>query len=259
MSLTIMTFNLRYATAKDGDNAWPARREAEFQTIERSGAHIIGIQEGLYDQLVEIAEACPSYAWFGGGRRGDHADEHAAIFYAKRDVRLLEEGEFWLSETPDVPGSQSWGSSLPRMATYGRFQTGAGVFLVINTHFDHVSEEARLKASGLLLRRCEVLSRGTPFAVMGDFNDVEGSPPYGVLCGETAPLKDAWISAENREGPEGTFHRFTGNSKPTSRIDWILVRRDIQVIAARTVTVQVNGKYPSDHFPLLAELRLPPS
>ena len=102
--LIVMSFNLRYATAKDGENSWHARREAEFAAIRDSGADIIGIQEGLYEQLQEIDRACPAYKWFGGGRRGDHADEHAAIFYQKSRARLLEEGNFWISETPDVPG-----------------------------------------------------------------------------------------------------------------------------------------------------------
>lgn len=255
-TLTLMTFNLRYFTAEDGENSWPHRRKAEFRVLQEGGALIVGTQEGLYDQLMEIAENNPQYAWIGMDRQGGHTDEHAAIYFRVEDVDLQTQGDFWLSETPGVPGSQSWKSSLPRMASWAVFRSAGKRFLVLNTHFDHRSEEARVGAARLVLFKLAELAKGMPCVVMGDFNASPGSEAYRILTQGDPALRDARVIAKERQGSEGTYHGWTGQSSESARIDWILVSQGIEVNKIWTVDLQDNGRYPSDHFPTAAQIKL---
>jgi len=260
-----MSFNLRYSTAQDKEQSWPLRKEVLFHVFRGSRAHLIGIQEGLHEQLQEIASACPRYHWIGRSRRGNTEDEFNAVFYLKREIILKDQGDFWLSETPDIPGSQSWGSSLPRMATWILVQWKNREFLLLNTHLDHVSEEARLKAGQLILDRCVKLAQGRPLVITGDFNATPYSDPHAVLCGSGSPLRDvlhpACLLAQNTEstvsrlpveGPEETYHGFSGQAR--DRIDWILLSKEWKVQRNITWTYSENGIYPSDHFPILVDL-----
>jgi len=251
--LRVVSFNLRYATADDGDQSWPHRKAVQFQTVRGSQAHLVGTQEGLHEQLLEIASACPGYDWIGKSRRGSQEDEFNAIFYAREAVKPLKTGDFWLSERPDEPGSSSWGSSLPRMACWTLSRWKEETFLFANCHLDHVSEEARRKGAALLLERCRDLAEGFPVVLTGDFNALPGSETYRILCGSSSYLKDALLAAERAEGPRETFHAFTGKGR--GRIDWILVSRELHVGRMITVAKEEAGVYPSDHFPIQADLR----
>jgi endonuclease/exonuclease/phosphatase family metal-dependent hydrolase len=251
-----MSFNVRYANPQDGPDRWDNRRGLFMETIRQKAPDLIGTQELLRSQALDMAEALPEYAWFGRSRRGDESDEHMGVFYRRDRLELIDSGDFWLSETPERPGSSSWSMSLPRMVTWGRFRLRNGPeFLLLNTHFAHRREDepARQKSARLIASRISLYDEALPIVLTGDFNAPAGGETYALL---SPPLKDAWKEAGKRAGPEGTFHGFTG--KPgEARIDWILFRAPWRVLEAETVTTQREGRFPSDHFPVFAVFELP--
>lgn len=247
--LRVMTFNVRYPAESDGPDVWEKRRDLLVDTIRRHRPDVMGTQELFHSQAQYIVQQLPEYAWFGVSRRGNTTDEHMGVFYRKGRLRLLDSGNFWLSETPDTPGSSAWGASLPRMATWGDFEdTSAGrKFRLLNTHFAHRPQdaEAREKSAAVIRQR---LPRAGNLIVTGDFNTDAGSAPYKVL---TEVLGDVWTSAGSVSGPAGTFHGFRG-SPGRARIDWILYRGEFKPVSAVSLTDHKDGRYPSDHFPVLA-------
>ncbi|WP_343520980.1 endonuclease/exonuclease/phosphatase family protein [Sphingomonas sp.] len=251
--LKVMSFNVRLPIASDGPNRWEARRDLFVETIRRADPDIIGTQELWKIQGDHLVTKLPQYSWFGIDRRGGHGDEHMGVFYRRDRLRLIEMGNFWLSDTPEVPGSISWGESLPRMATFGLFETipGGKRFWFFNTHFAHRAEDeaARTKAAELIAARIAALPGDAPVVLTGDFNTIPDSAAHRAL---TAGLADAWDTAAARTGPAGTFHGFTG--KPDRRIDWVLAR-GLTTVKAETDIFGANGRYPSDHFPVVVDYR----
>lgn len=250
-TLSVMSFNVRLPVASDGANAWEKRRALLAATIARETPDLIGTQELWKIQGDHIVARLPRYGWFGAGRRGGDADEHMGIFYRRDRLRLVDLGDFWLSDTPSVPGSISWGNLYPRMVTWGLFETrGKRRFLLLNTHFAYRDEDgpAREKMAAAVSAHLGKRAADLPVIVTGDFNTGPDSRPHAIL---TQRMADAWAAAPKRSGPEGTFHGFTG--KPGERIDWILVR-GFAPLSARTVTTHRGKLYPSDHFPVVARL-----
>ena len=250
--LRVMSFNVRLPLAQDGANAWENRRELFIDTIAKAEPDIIATQELYKLQGDYILERLPAYAWFGTDRRGGRADEHMGVFYRHDRLRLIDFGQFWLSDTPTQPGSISWGHPFPRMVTWGLFETKADGkrFYLYNTHFPYRAEDedARLKGARMIAERIAALPADVPLILAGDFNTTPDSEVHALLTGS---LVDARTAAKSAEGPDATFHAFTG--KGDRRIDWILVR-GFEPRATRTIAAQRDGRYPSDHFPVLAEL-----
>jgi len=256
MLLKLMTLNVRYGTANDGEHIWSNRRAAMFEMLRTYTPDVFGVQEALRFQLDELLEALPGYACFGEARYGLDDNEHSAIFYHQRTIHCLEGHTFWLSETPEIPGSQSWESSLPRLATIGRFQRKADgkPFTLCNTHFDHRSELARKKSAELLWNGVRAHQDAT--FVTGDFNCTEDSAAWKYLTQTPGEFVDAWHVAEERVNPVSTYHRYRGPLEENVRIDWILMRPRMQVPHAETVVYQRDGFYPSDHFAVFARVDL---
>ncbi len=253
-NLRVLTFNVRMPAASDGPNRWEARRDLMVATIKEKNPDVFGTQELFYEQGQYLAEKAPEYTWFGVSRRGDKTDEHMGVFYKPEVLRLVESGNFWLSETPETPGSMSWNVSLPRMVTWGLFEVKASgkKFYLYNTHFPHRAEdaEARARCARLIAERIAKLPKDVPFILIGDFNTGTGTEPYKVL----APgLEDAWATAKSKSGPNGTFNGFRGTTTGP-RIDWIFFRGFAGAAEAETITKNEDGRYPSDHFPVLAVL-----
>lgn len=253
--LRVMTFNIRYNNPDDGRHAWPHRKERVANLIRFHQADLLGVQEALRGQLDDLAEQLPEYAWFGVGRDdGKDEGEFSAIFYRPERFELLEHDTFWLSETPEVPGSKSWDAAITRVATWGRFrdkETGE-TFYHFNTHFDHRGEQAREESAKLLVRKIQEIAGDAPVILMGDFNFVDTTPGYAVL---TDLLKDTYHDAlYGHYGPERTFSGFEVTNTEGRRIDYIFVSEGIETIHQGTLSDQWNGDYPSDHLPVLAEV-----
>ncbi|MFT3756902.1 MAG: endonuclease/exonuclease/phosphatase family protein [Pseudoxanthomonas sp.] len=253
--LRVMSFNVRVPVESDGPDRWEARRVQMARLIAAAQPDVIGTQELVEGQGDYLVEQLPHYAWFGAGRRGDGGDEHMGVFYRTDKLRLLESGDFWLSDTPEIPGSLSWGNLYPRLVTWGLFERKADGrrFHLLNTHLPYREQDgpARERSAQLILRWLAHLPTDAPVLLTGDFNDVPGSATYQVLTGA---MHDAWLDAPRRDGPEQTFHAFTGQAG--KRIDWVLYR-GLKPLHASTLAGNENGRYPSDHFPVLVEFALP--
>ena len=260
--LTVMSFNIRYGTAKDGENAWPARRTMLFDVVREQDADLIGLQEALDDQITEIVTAVPGYAVVGVGRDdGGKAGEFSAILFRKDRFRVADAGTFWFSDTPAVPASKSWGNNITRICTWARFvdRDGRG-FWHFNVHLDHQSQPSRERRTTLLQQRVDARAFPTePVIVTGDFNVGESNPAILTLTrGQPSPkFLDTLRVLHPREQTVGTFNGFKFGATTGDKIDYVLVQPGAEVLAAEIVRTSRDSRYPSDHFPVVARVRLP--
>jgi len=254
--LCVMTYNLRYASATP-PNAWSQRRPLVAECIRQVNPDLIGTQEGLYAQLKDVAADLPGYEWIGLGREGGSKGEFMAIFYRQARLEPLAYDHFWLSDTPEVVNSSTWGNANRRMVTWVKFRdlkTGKQ-FYHVNTHLDHEVQVARERGAALLRSRVEKLDHALPVLLTGDFNCATNNQAYKTLVGDDF-FTDTWIIARERRGEGlGTFNGFKEMPKTNIRIDWILARGKVEVSATEIVTFSKDGKFPSDHFPLVSWLR----
>lgn len=257
--LVVMTYNLRYASAQP-PNAWLDRRPLMRDCIRGLLPDLIGTQEGVYSQLKELAADLPEYEWLGLGRDGGSRGEFMAIYYKRARFEPLEYDHFWLSDTPDVVGSTTWGNSNRRMVTWIRFKdrTTNQEFYLLNTHFDHQIQGAREKSAKLIRERVAKLNPALPIILTGDFNATAGdNPAYDVLVGD-GYFTDTWKTAAERKGDPtlNTFNGFKPAVHDSQRIDWILTHGAVETATIQIIDFARDGQYPSDHFPLVAWLRL---
>jgi endonuclease/exonuclease/phosphatase family metal-dependent hydrolase len=259
-----MTFNIRYGTAPDGEHAWPLRRHLAFRVIRDYAPTVLGVQEALRSQLDEIGRELPDYGEIGVGREdGVEAGEYSAILYDRRRLELLEHDTFWLSDTPDVPGSMTWGNRITRVATWARFRSAdGGTFYVFNTHWDHESQPSRERSAALILERIRARAHpDDPVLLMGDFNAGEDNAAFQALLAKRSEgagelrLYDTFRAVHPDAGQTGTYHAFRGD-RSGPKIDAILASPEWETLAADIVLLEVGGRYPSDHFPVTAVLRL---
>jgi endonuclease/exonuclease/phosphatase family metal-dependent hydrolase len=265
--LRVMTFNIRYDNPGDGRNAWPLRRDWVAQIIRERRCDLAGLQEALPGQIADLENRLAEYAWYGVGRDdGKRGGESTPIFYRKARFERLDEGAFWLSETPDEPGSKSWDTAITRVAVWLKLQdreTGQ-TFFVFNTHFDHRGTEARRESAKLLLRRIPEIAGDAPMVLTGDFNCTPNTQPYKTLTAEPQTsggwrLRDAFTaSASDPLGPTGTWNGFD-QIVPGQRIDYLFVGPGFRVISHKTIDETREGRFPSDHLPVMAELQLDPA
>jgi endonuclease/exonuclease/phosphatase family metal-dependent hydrolase len=268
-AIEILSFNIRYDNPGDGEHAWSRRRDLVVETIRDGRADFIGLQEALPHQQREIVEALaaprgdePSYAVIGRTREvsAEHGEANPLLHRTDRWERL-DGGTFWLSTTPEVPGSRDWKSACPRIATWGRFKRRSGdpadELLVVNTHFDHASAEARREGAKVLaafLARTRAAHPSIAVIVMGDLNAPPDDAAVATLL--AANLVDTHRAAGGDER-FGTFHAFKGRdaAEGRSRIDFILADRTFDVVAASIDRREPGGRPPSDHHPVRATLR----
>lgn len=256
-ALRAMTYNLRYASDQP-PNAWPDRLPVAVAMLDELAPHVIGCQEALYRQVRDLDRKLPNYDWIGTGRDGGSRGEFMAVFYDKQRLEPLEFDHFWLSDTPEVVGSATWGNSNRRMVTWVRFldRTTERQFLFVNTHFDHQIEEARVNSALLILDRVANLAPQMPLLLVGDFNAAAGaSRPYELLV-DSGAFFDTWDRAEEKSALVNTFHGFRGPREGDSRIDWILGRGAVRTLHEEIVLFEQGGQYPSDHFPIYADVLL---
>ena len=262
-SVRVMSFNIRYGTARDGENAWPLRRDAVVDVIHSFAADLLGTQETLAFQRDELLEAFPGFAAVAAGRDdGREQGEMAALFYDRERFEPLDSGHLWLSETPHVSGSRGWDAALPRIATWVKLRDRTAPqdkpILFLNTHFDHVGHVARLESARLIRRSLGELGNDCRVVVTGDFNTAEGSPPHAALfatAGEGPPLIDTFRAfAPTPTEPEGTFSGFDPAAIAGPRIDWIGCSPNWQIVTAGIDRTVAAGRTPSDHWPVTAVL-----
>lgn len=257
-AVRVMSYNIRYANASDGENAWDHRKDFLAETVKAFNPDLLGTQETLARQRDDLAARLDGYTVFAAGRDdGREAGEMMAVFYRTARFEKLDGGHFWLSETPDVAGSKSWDSSLPRMVTWLKLRDRTDPSVPIaffNTHFDHRGPKARAESAHLLHKRLTELGKGCRIIVTGDFNSGEGSEPYRTLFGGS--LLDAYRRAHpSKASGEGTTTGFRAGASSGARIDWIGGSPDWEVEEAGIVRAARDGRTPSDHHAVTAVLR----
>ena len=259
--LKVMSFNIRYGRANDGENRWVKRDSLVAETIRVFGPDLLGLQEALPFQCQFLKQQFPEFDFVGRGREvKPDQGEFCAIMYRRERFEKKDEGHFWLSETPQTPGSRSWDSALPRMVTWVRLmdRDTESEFIFANTHYDHIGQQARI-ASSEIIRKWLAKFPQTPVVITGDFNSAIGSKPYQQLLDGGSPelsLVDTYraIYPQATER-EGTSSRWNGN-RSGARIDWILHSKQFRTLNAAIDYHNDQGQYPSDHYPVQATLRL---
>ncbi len=249
----LMTYNIRFDTEKDGDNQWKLRKENVAELIQFYEPAILGIQEGLINQVNYLDSFLVNYKYIGIGRDdGKKGGEYCAIFFDTTKFIMQYQSTFWLSETPDKP-SVGWDAAMERICTFGIFRnkkTGINLF-VFNAHFDHIGVEARKNAAELILQKIKNLSGNftQKIILMGDFNLTPEEEPIQDLANI---LKNTKLSSIKKPyGPEGTFNGFEINSKLADRIDYIF-SKNVKVLEYSTIDDRRhNLNYPSDHLPVM--------
>jgi len=259
MQLNVMTFNIRLDAASDSLNNWQYRKDVAAEMIRMYDADIVGTQEVLPNQRIDLKDRLPEYNVLGVGRdNGDDGGEYSALFYKKDRFEEIESGTFWLSETPET-ASMGWDAAYKRVATWTILKDKATdrQFFAMNTHLDHIGSVARHEGSILLLKQAETLSKGLPIILTGDFNAAPGDNPIKTLT-DTAKdfhVIDSKTIAEKTSGTEWTFHDFGRLAEDQrERIDYIFVSKGITVSEYEALPDTLNGKYTSDHKAVLAKI-----
>ncbi|TKY73122.1 Endonuclease/exonuclease/phosphatase protein [Spatholobus suberectus] len=291
VSLSVMTFNLHDDDQEqESCNSWEKRRDLCLSVITGYSPIILCTQQGLKTQLDFLQQGLAGYDQFGISRKGpqDTTDEHCTIFYNKEKVELVEGGTFWLSESPSVPGSMSWGSEFPCIATWAisLFPPGFS-FQIVNTNMDKFSSRARRKSALLTWQHIASLPPSLSVVYCGGFNTQKESTTGRFLLGRSrehgvvGDMWDAWPCAHVRKNVSliRTYHGFKGNKQGALEIlelifralclcwdrqtqdlhiDWVLFRgRSLIPASCEVVNDNIDGCYPSSHYPIVAEFMLP--
>src|SRR5690606_22799092 len=252
-TIKVMTYNIRFDNPKDGINAWPSRKQKVVDLIRKYNPDMLGVQEALHHQLEELTQALDGYAYIGVGRDdGQQKGEYSAILYKTSRFKLLESNTFWLSETPEEPGSKSWDAAITRVVTYGTFSLidSDFTFFLANTHFDHIGTAARKQSAELLMKKLPALSDHHPVILTGDFNCERNDAPYHVL---TKP-GEFTLHDPAPEKPEGTFCDFAVGKMTCRAIDYIFFTPHWKSSAYVVIDDNDGIYYPSDHLPVMVTL-----
>jgi endonuclease/exonuclease/phosphatase family metal-dependent hydrolase len=253
-----MTLNVRFDNPQDSLNAWPKRESFVIDYILDSKPDLLGLQEVLLHQYASLDSALSDYVSIGVGRNdGARSGEMNPVFFRKDRFDLVRSKTFWLSSSPDLPGSIGWGASLPRIVSWMELvdKKNHEHLYFFNTHFAHDSDSARIMSSNVLLNSVDSIANGFPFVITGDFNMPPSSKGYSILTGpnESVPLiEDSFAVSEKKPtGPQDTFNGFSDSIK-SGRIDYIFIRSGLKVLEHSTEVKKVRGVYISDHWPVQA-------
>jgi endonuclease/exonuclease/phosphatase family metal-dependent hydrolase len=255
--INVLTYNIRFASFDSGPQNWDQRKEGVITLLK--GHDFIGLQEVLPVQMDDIkASLGNDYGYIFRSREEDPTKgEGSPVLYNKTRWALISSEVFWLSDTPEVIGSNTWGAAFNRIVSYGFFRdyiTGNQV-LVINTHFDHISQPAREKSIKLILEKFKVSIPLIPVIFMGDLNVTPENPVYGVIVSSSL-LTDSYLSVNKDENNSAaTFHGWKPET-PVNRIDYIFISPFLETISSEVIHYQMNSMYPSDHFPVKSILKI---
>ena len=249
----VMTFNIRYDNPGDGVNKWDSRKAKVFDLLAKYDADIIGVQEALHHQLTDIADNLKQYEFFGAGRDdGKQKGEYSAIFIRKDRFRILDQNTFWLSKTPNVPGSKDWDAAITRVVTWAKLQDKKTneTFLMINTHFDHIGKESRKNSAAILKDSAASISAGLPVILTGDFNFTRDKEPYAVM------MQRSGIRLVDTAPPNapGTACGFVVDARPCVAIDYIFHSQHWKSQNYQVIQDNDGKHYPSDHLPVIVTL-----
>ncbi|MBU3838116.1 MAG: endonuclease/exonuclease/phosphatase family protein [Candidatus Phocaeicola faecigallinarum] len=253
------TFNIRLDTPYDSLNNWEYRKDSVASFIRNQDLDIVGMQEVLHNQLVDLKTRLPEYAEIGVGREdGKTKGEYAPIFFKKDRFEVLDNNTFCLSQYPDSIGFIGWDGACTRIATWAKMKDkqNGKIFMAINTHFDHVGTEARRKGALLIIEKIKEIVGDKPAVLTGDFNVNDSSEAYNTLTTNSFVLKDAHKEAQTKEGVDYTFHNF-GRIEPSSceKIDFIFITPNIKVsISYIPEEAKQEGKFLSDHNPEVVQI-----
>ena len=260
--LSVMTFNIRLNIRSDSLNAWPYRKDKAASQILFYQIHLLGVQEALHDQMMDLRERLPRYKSVGGGRDdGKEKGEYSAIFYDTARLQLLQTQMFWLSETPSVPGSKSWDAAITRMVTWAKFKDKKTkkIFFAFNTHFDHIGQVARRESAKIVLNKVKEIAGNVPVVFTGDFNSRPTDEPIVIITDKSNALRltdSKEISQTPHYGPTGTFNAFQSKERDNDPIDYIFLKGKWKVLTHATISETWEGRFASDHFAVMAKLVL---
>ncbi len=258
--INIMSFNIRYNNPGDSANAWPYRRDFVASQIRFHEAQIIGVQEALHGQMMDLIERLPGYRYVGVGRDdGKEKGEYSAIIFDSTRLQLLLAKTFWLSTQPDVPGSKGWDAAITRIVTWARFRDRKSKkeFYVFNTHFDHIGKDARRESAKMLIEKVHQIAGKSPAIITGDFNSVPSDEPIQVITDNSNSLHlidTRSISKSPHYGPTGTFNGFRNKEINDDPIDYVFVKNKVKVLKHATFSQTWNGRFSSDHFPMFVQV-----
>lgn len=255
-TLNVASFNIRMDTPNDSLDSWKHRKDMVNGLIRFHDFDVFGIQEGFHHQIMDILEP-GGYDYVGVGRDdGEDAGEHSAIIFKKGKLLVLDKGDFWLSETPDVPGKGWDATCCNRICSWAKFKDidSGKEFYFFNVHYDHQGEEARRQSSLLLLNKIREIADGYPVIATGDFNAVPDSEPIQIIM-KDGLLSDSFdVTLQPPYGTTGTFSSFRLNSPMQNRIDYVWITKDIIVNKYGVLNDVQYGHFPSDHFPVLVNV-----
>jgi len=255
--LSVMTYNIRMDTWKDGPNQWHHRRHRVTQLIENYSPDLLGVQEPVPQQMQDLRHDLKSYYSYGVGRDdGKDRGEYSAIFFRRDRFDLIDQGTFWLSEEPENPGTRGWDAYCPRICSWVQLNdrcSNKRIFY-FNIHLDHEGLIARREGARLILSRIDqIAGRSATVLLTGDFNSTPDSDPYRMIVSNSF-LQDAkQLSETKHSGPEGTWSTFNVKQGVDRRIDYIFITpKHFRVLKHSHLTDSENETYPSDHLPVLA-------
>lgn len=250
----VSTYNIRLDVPSDNPNHWDNRKADLASLVLFNQVEILGVQEALHHQMQDLEVLLPNYAWTGQARDdGGQKGEYSAIFYRKDLYSFITGGTFWLSETPDKP-SRGWDAALPRVCTWAILKqiNSDRTLMVMNTHFDHVGQQARVESAKLILKKAKELNtENWPLIIMGDFNATATQEPILIF---NQALINAEMVATVKMISSGTFNAFNWNEAPKNTIDYVFVNQQWKVERYGVITQSNNQRYPSDHFPVIVEM-----
>jgi endonuclease/exonuclease/phosphatase family metal-dependent hydrolase len=258
-SFRVMTYNIRLDTPRDGVNQWSLRKDRVASLIRYHEADLFGVQEALPHQMTDLKTALPAFDWYGAGRDdGKNKGEFSGIFYRSDRFELLDKDTFWLSKTPEIPGSKGWDADVTRVCSWVKLRDRwtLQTFYHFNTHFDHIGKTARRESARLIVTRIQNITKlNAPVILTGDFNTGPNSDAYRAII-TNSTLQDAKDLTEiPHYGPNSTWSTFCVGKRLGDRIDYIFVTPHyLRTLHHAILTDSDSQYYPSDHLPVLAEL-----